>query len=29
VWVSVGIAVAFVGACFLLPYTGVGLKMFS
>ena len=29
VWVSVGIAVAFLGAFFLLPYTGVGLNMIS
>ena len=29
VWVSLGIAVAFLGAFFLLPYTGVGLNMIS
>ena len=29
IWVSVGIAVAFLGAFFLLPYTGVGLNMIS
>jgi multidrug efflux pump subunit AcrB len=29
IWVSVGIAVAFFGAFFLLPYTGVGLNMIS
>ena len=29
VWVSVGIAVAFLGTFFLLPYTGVGLNMIS
>ena len=29
VWVSVGITVAFLGAFFLLPYTGVGLNMIS
>ena len=29
IWVSVGIAVAFLGAFLLLPYTGVGLNMIS
>ncbi|MEL0006198.1 MAG: efflux RND transporter permease subunit [Luminiphilus sp.] len=29
VWVSAGIAVAFLGAFFLLPYMGVGLNMIS
>jgi len=29
IWVSAGIAVAFLGAFFLLPYTGVGLNMIS
>ena len=29
VWVSIGIAVAFLGGFFLLPYTGVGLNMIS
>lgn len=29
VWVSAGIAVAFLGTFFLLPYTGIGLNMIS